>query len=331
MQKLYGAAITGVGGYVPDYVLTNKELETMVETTEEWITTRTGILERRILKEPGKATSDLAVEAAKRLLDQLKMDPMEIDLIICATVTEDMSFPDTGTLICHKLGAKKAFGFDIHAACSGFLYALTTGAQFIRSGMLRKVMIIGADKMSSIVDYTDRATCILFGDGAGAVMLERTEDENLGILDSVLYGDGEGKDFLYMKAGGSLNPTTHETVDRGEHYIFQDGKPVFKKAVAGMVSAVQEIMERNHLTKDNLEWMVPHQANMRILTSVATTLEIPMEKVMINIHKYGNTTAATIPLCLWDYRDKLKKGDDLILTAFGGGFTWGATYVKWAV
>lgn len=329
MKKIL-AAITGVGGYVPDYILTNKELETMVDTTDEWITSRTGITERRILKTPGKATSDLAVGAAQRLLDQLNMDPMEVDLIICATVTEDMSFPDTGTTICHKLGAKRAFGFDIHAACSGFLYALTVGAQFIQAGTYRKVMVIGADKMSSIVDYTDRATCILFGDGAGAVMLEPAQDEDTGIIDSVLYGDGEGKDLLYMKAGGSLNPTTHETVDRKEHFLYQDGRPVFKKAVAGMVDSIQEIMTRNHLTKDEVDWIVPHQANMRIITSVAGMLEVPMEKVMINIHHYGNTTAATIPLCLWDYRDRLKKGDKLILTAFGGGFTWGATYVRWA-
>jgi 3-oxoacyl-[acyl-carrier-protein] synthase-3 len=324
------AAITGIGGYVPDYVLTNKELETMVETNDEWIRSRTGIAERRILIEPGKATSDLAVAAAKRLLDQLSMDPLEIDLIICATVTEDMSFPDTGTLICHKLGAKNAFGFDIHAACSGFLYALTTGAQFIKAGTYKKVMVIGADKMSSIVDYTDRTTCILFGDGAGAVMLEPSESEDIGIIDSVLYGDGEGKDVLYMKAGGSLNPPTHETVDRKEHFLFQDGRPVFKKAVAGMVSSVQEIMERNHITKDDIDWIVPHQANMRIITSVSSMVDIPLEKIMVNIDRYGNTTAATIPLCLWDYKDKLKKGDSLILTAFGGGFTWGATYVKWA-
>ncbi len=301
----------------------------MVDTNDEWIKSRTGISERHILIEPGKATSDLAVAAAERLLDQLQIDPMEIDLIICATVTEDMSFPDTGTLICHKLGAKKAFGFDIHAACSGFLYALTVGAQFIQTGMYKKVMVIGADKMSSIVDYTDRATCILFGDGAGAVMLEPSTDGN-GIVDSALYGDGEGKDVLYMKAGGSLNPTTHETVDRKEHFLFQDGRPVFKKAVAGMVSAVQEIMTRNELTKDDIDWVVPHQANMRIITSVAGMLDMPLDKVMINIERYGNTTAATIPLCLWDYKDKLKKGDNLILTAFGGGYTWGATYVKWA-
>lgn len=324
------AAITGVAGYVPDYVLTNKELETMVDTNDEWIRSRTGIAERRILKEPGKATSDMAVRAATRLLEQLDMDPMEVDLIICATVTEDMSFPDTGTLICHKLGAKNAFGFDIHAACSGFLYALTIGVQFIKAGTYKKVMVIGSDMMSSIVDYTDRATCILFGDGAGAVMLQPAEEEGMGIIDSVLYGDGEGKDLLYMKAGGSLRPTTHETVDRKEHFIFQDGRPVFKKAVAGMAEAVVEIMERNKLTKDTVDWIVPHQANMRIITSVAGMLDFPMEKVMVNIDRYGNTTTATLPLCLWDYRDKLKKGDDVILTAFGGGFTWGATYLKWA-
>lgn len=302
----------------------------MVDTNDEWIRSRTGIAERRILKEPGKATSDMAVEAARRLLEIRGIDPMELDLIICATVTEDMSFPDTGTLICHKLGAKKAFGFDIHAACSGFLYALTTGAQFIQAGTYKKVMIIGSDMMSSIVDYTDRATCILFGDGAGAVLLEPSKEPGFGIVDSVLYGDGEGKDFLYMKAGGSLRPPTHATVDAKEHFIFQDGRPVFKKAVAGMAEAIQEIMERNNLTSDDVQWVVPHQANMRIISSVAGMLDFPMEKVMVNIEKYGNTTAATLPLCLWDYRDKLKKGDNLILTAFGGGFTWGASYIKWA-
>jgi 3-oxoacyl-[acyl-carrier-protein] synthase-3 len=241
-----------------------------------------------------------------------------------------MSFPDTGTLICYKLGAKNAFGFDIHAACSGFIYALTTGAQFIKAGTYKKVMVIGADKMSSIVDYTDRATCILFGDGGGAVLLEPATDEN-GIIDSVLYGDGEGKDLLYMKAGGSLNPTSAETVARKEHFLFQDGKPVFKKAVAGMVSSIEEIMQRNNLTKEDIDWIVPHQANMRIITSVAGSLGVSLDKVMINIDRYGNTTAATIPLCLWDYRDRLKKGDNLILTAFGGGFTWGAIYVKWSI
>jgi 3-oxoacyl-[acyl-carrier-protein] synthase III len=324
------AAITGIGGYVPDFILTNKALESMVDTTDEWITSRTGISERHILKEPGKATSDLAVGAAQRLLDQLGMDPMEVDMIICATVTEDMSFPDTATLICHKLGAKRAFGFDLHAACSGFLFALTTGAQFIEAGTYKKVMVIGADMMSSITDYTDRATCILFGDGGGAVMLQPAQEEGLGIVDSVLYADGEGKDLLYMKAGGSLRRPSHETVDNKEHYIYQDGRPVFKKAVAGMVDAIQEIIQRNNLTIDDIDWIVPHQANMRILTSVAGMLDVSMDKVMVNIHHYGNTTAATIPLCLWDYRDRLKKGDRLILTAFGGGFTWGATYLRWA-
>jgi 3-oxoacyl-[acyl-carrier-protein] synthase-3 len=324
------AAITGVGGYVPDFVLDNKMLETMVDTTDEWIVTRTGISERRLLKEPGKATSDLAVRAAQNLFQRVNVDPAEIELVICATVTEDMSFPDTATLICHKLGMKNVFGFDIHAACSGFLYSLSTGAQFIESGRCKKVLVIGADMMSSITDYTDRATCILFGDAAGAVLLEPAQEEGYGIIDSVMYNDGEGKDFLYMKAGGSLNPTTHETVDRKEHFLFQDGRPVFKKAVAGMASAIEEIMRRNALSKDDVQWVVPHQANMRIITSVAGMLDFPMEKVMVNIERYGNTTAATLPLCLWDYHDRLKKGDNVILTAFGGGFTWGATYLKWA-
>jgi 3-oxoacyl-[acyl-carrier-protein] synthase-3 len=328
MNKIL-AAITGIGGYVPDYVLSNKVLETMVETNDEWIRTRTGIAERRLLKEPGRATSDMAVRAAQRLLDNYTIDPLDIELIICATVTEDMSFPDTGTLICQKLGAHKAFGFDLHAACSGFLFALTTGTQYIESGRYKKVLVIGADMMSSIVDYTDRSTCILFGDGAGAVLLEPATDGD-GIVDSVLYSDAEGKDFLYMKSGGSLSPPTHETVDRREHFIFQDGRPVYKKAVAGMASAIKEVMKRNDLEANQIDWVVPHQANLRIISSVAGMLDFPMEKVMVNIEKYGNTTAATLPLCLWDYRDQLKKGDNLILTAFGGGFTWGATYLKWA-
>jgi 3-oxoacyl-[acyl-carrier-protein] synthase-3 len=328
MNKIL-AAITGIGGYVPDYVLSNKVLETMVETNDEWIRTRTGIAERRLLKEPGRATSDMAVRAAQRLLDNYNIDPLDIELIICATVTEDMSFPDTGTLICQKLGAHKAFGFDLHAACSGFLFALTTGTQYIESGRYKKVLVIGADMMSSIVDYTDRSTCILFGDGAGAVLLEPATDGD-GIVDSVLYSDAEGKDFLYMKSGGSLSPPTHETVDRREHFIFQDGRPVYKKAVAGMASAIKEVMKRNDLEANQIDWVVPHQANLRIISSVAGMLDFPMEKVMVNIEKYGNTTAATLPLCLWDYRDQLKKGDHLILTAFGGGFTWGATYLKWA-
>ncbi len=324
------AAITGVQGWVPDYVLTNKELEKMVDTNDEWIRTRTGIQERRILKEPGKATSDMGVEAVRGLLEQTNTHPDEIDLVICATVTPDMLFPDTANIICDKVGIKNAFGFDLGAACSGFLYALETGSRFVESGRYRKVIVVGADKMSSIVDYTDRKTCVLFGDAAGAVLLEPTEEE-VGILDSLLRSDGSGRHYLYQKAGGSLHPATMETVLAREHFIYQDGRPVFKAAVQGMSDVVRQVMERNGLSQDDVAWVVPHQANRRILESVANMLDFPLEKVMINIHKYGNTTAATLPLCLFEWRDRLKKGDNLILTAFGGGFTWGAIWVKWAL
>lgn len=328
MSKTY-AAITGVAGYVPDHVLTNKDLEKMVETSDEWIQSRTGIRERRILEE-GRATSDMGAAAAKELLRKTATDPLDLELVICATVTPDMVFPDTATTICDKIGARNAYGFDLHAACSGFIYALSTGAQFIQSGTHRKVMIIGADKMSSIVDYTDRTTCVLFGDGAGAVLLEPAEGD-VGIRDAVLRGDGSGREFLRMKAGGSLHPATLETVERREHFVYQDGRPVFKAAVKGMSGAIEELLERNaDLSRDNIDWVVPHQANMRIITSAADFLNMPMEKVMVNIDRYGNTTAATIPLCLWEWEDKLHRGDNLVLTAFGGGYTWGATYVKWA-
>ena len=327
MAKTF-AAITGVAGYVPEDILSNADLEKMVDTTDEWITTRTGIKERRILRTLGKATSDMAVEVVKQLLAKTNTSADEIELLICATVTPDMTFPDTANTILDKVGAKNAFGYDINAACSGFLYALTTGAKFIESGMYKKVIIIGADKMSSIVDYTDRTTCIIFGDGAGGVMLEPTEEKS-GVIDSVLRSDGSGREFLHMKAGGSLKPASAETVMNKEHYVFQDGKPVFKAAVNGMVNTVKQVLERNELEIDDIDWLVPHQANMRIINSVGDMLDFPKEKVMVNIHKYGNTTAGTLPLCLWEYESKLKKGDKLMLTAFGGGFTWGSTYIVW--
>ncbi len=324
------AAITGIQAYVPDYILTNAELEKLVDTNDEWIVTRTGIKERRILKDPNLAASDLGAEAVKGLLEKTGTSPEDIELVICATATPDMMFPDTANLIAFKTGMKNAFTFDISAACSGFLFALTTGAKYIESGTHKKVMIVGADKMSSIVYYTDRSTCILFGDGAGAVLLEPAKDGNTGIIDAVLKSDGVGAVNLYQRAGGSLRPATHETVDAKEHFITQNGRPVFKAAVSGMSSVVKEVMKRNNLSAGDVAWVVPHQANLRIIESVASMADFPMEKVMVNIHKYGNTTAATIPLCLWEWENQLKKGDNLILTAFGGGYTWGAVLVKWA-
>ncbi|MBK8055678.1 MAG: ketoacyl-ACP synthase III [Saprospiraceae bacterium] len=322
------AAITGVAGYVPEDILSNADLEKMVDTSDEWIYTRTGIKERRILRTPGKATSDMGAEVVSLLLEKTKTKPEEIEMLICATVTPDTIFPDTANTILNKSGAKNAFGYDINAACSGFLYALTTGAKFIESGMYKKVVIIGADKMSTIVDYTDRTTCIIFGDGAGGVLLEPSDD-GAGVIDSVLKSDGAGREFLHMKAGGSLKPPSEETVASREHFIYQDGKPVFKAAVTGMVNTVNQVLERNEMTVDQIDWLVPHQANMRIINSVGDMLDIPREKVMVNIEKYGNTTAGTLPLCLWDYESKLKKGDHIMLTAFGGGFTWGSTLLKW--
>ena len=329
MSKIQ-AAITGVHAYVPDYVLTNKELETMVDTNDEWIVERTGVRERRILKGEGQGVSVMAIEAVKGLLEKTNTDPSEIDLVICATVTPDMLFPDTANLVAEAVGIKNAFCFDIGAACSGFLFALTTGSKYVESGTHKKVIVIGADKMSSIVDYTDRSICILFGDAAGAVLLEPNTD-GYGIQDSYLKSDGSGQYYLYQKAGGSRYPATVETVLAKDHYIYQNGRPVYKAAVNGMADVVLKVMERNHLAADDVNWMVPHQANIRIIESVANTANFPMERVMVNIHKYGNTTAATLPLCLWDYESQLKKGDNLILTAFGGGFTWGAVYVKWGI
>lgn len=314
---------------MPDYVLTNAELEKLVETNDEWIATRTGIRERRILKEEGLATSYLGEQAVRGLLEKTGTKPEEVELLICATVTPDMMFPDTANLIAYRTGLKNAFTFDLSAACSGFLFALTTGAKYIESGMYKKVIVVGADKMSSIVDYTDRATCILFGDGGGAVMLEPSKDGN-GIMDSILHSDGVGAENLYQRAGGSLKPATHETVDAKEHFAFQNGRPVYKAAVAGMSGVVKEMMQKHNLSADDIAWVVPHQANLRIIESVASMADFPMEKVMVNIQKYGNTTAATLPLCLWEWEKQLKKGDNLILTAFGGGYTWGAIWVKWA-
>ena len=323
------AAITAVGGYVPETKLTNFDLEKMVDTNDEWIKSRTGISERRILREPGKASSDMAVKAIEELISKKKLDPLEIDCIICATVTPDMAFPSTANLIGDKIGAKNAFGFDLGAACSGFLFALTTGASFIETGRYKKVIVVGVDKMSSIIDYTDRTTCIIFGDGAGAVLLEPTTD-GLGFQDAILKSDGSGGKYLNIKAGGSLKPASFETVMAKEHYAFQDGQPVFKIAVKGMADVSAELMEKHHLTGDDIAWLVPHQANLRIIDATANRMGLTMEKVMINIQKYGNTTAATIPLCLWDWESQLKKGDNLILAAFGGGFTWGASWIKWA-
>ena len=322
------ACIKGVHGYVPDYVLTNKELETIVDTNDQWIQTRTGIKERRLLKEPGKATSDMGVEAVLGLMAKTGITPDEIDMLICATVTGDTVFPDTATTILHKIGATKSFGFDINAACSGFLFTMTTAAQFIMNGTFKKVIVVGADMMSTITNYTDRSTCILFGDGAAAVLLEPATDGS-GMIDSVLRSDGAGREFLYMKAGGSLNPPSIESVQNNEHTVSQNGRPVFKAAVKGMSGAIEELMQRNKLEGDDVAWIVPHQANLRIIQSVANHADVPMEKVMVNIQKYGNTTSATIPLCLWEWEDQLKKGDLIILTAFGGGYTWGASLWEW--
>lgn len=322
------AAITAVGGYVPDYVLSNKELEKLVDTTDEWIITRTGITERRILKGEGKGTSELCVPVALEICRKRGITPADIDLIIVATVTPDMVFPATANIVADKIGAKNSFGFDIAAACSGFLYALDTGARFIESGRYKKVMVLGADKMSSIIDYTDRTTCIIFGDGGAGVLLEPNE-EGYGLIDSVLKSDGHGREYLHMKAGGSAKPASIETVTNREHYVYQEGKMVFKYAVANMADAAAEIMERNKLSSDDIAWLVPHQANKRIIDATAHRMGLPEEKVMMNIQRYGNTTAGTLPLCLWDYEKQLKKGDNLVLAAFGGGFTWGATYLKW--
>lgn len=323
------AAITAVGGYVPEDVLTNADFEKMVDTNDEWITTRTGITERRILKQPGLATSDLVVPCIKLICDKRGIRPDEVDCLIVATVTPDMVFPATANLACYKAGLKNAWSFDISAACSGFLYALTMGASLVESGRYKKVIVAGADKMSAIVDYSDRTTCVLFGDGGGAVLLEPNND-GYGVLDSILKSDGSGAQHLHMKAGGSLRPATLETVLGREHFAYQEGPQVFKAAVKGMADVSAELLERNNLTGDEISWLVPHQANRRIILATADRMGLSHDKVMLNIHRYGNTTAATIPLCLWDWRKELNKGDKMVIAAFGGGFTWGATLVKWA-
>ena len=330
MSQKITAAITAIGGFVPEDRLTNADLEKMVDTNDEWIRSRTGVEERRILKGEGKATSDLCVPAVLELCKKRGMDPLEIDCMIIATVTPDMYFPATANIVCDKIGAKNAWGYDMSAACCGFLFALTTGAMYIESGRYKKVVVVGSDKMSAIVDYSDRTTCVIFGDGAGAVLLEPNY-EGFGILDSILKSDGSGRNYLHMKGGGSLRPASYETVANKEHYIFQEGQAVFKFAVSRMADVSAELMQRNNLTSEDIAWLVPHQANKRIIDATANRMGLSHEKVMINIQRYGNTTAATIPLCLCDWESQLKKGDNLVLAAFGGGFTWGATLVKWGV
>ncbi|MBM3451539.1 MAG: ketoacyl-ACP synthase III [Bacteroidetes bacterium] len=326
-MKKITASITGVQGYVPDEVLSNEDLAKIVDTSDEWITTRTGIKERRIIRDG--ASSDLATEAVKGLLSKTNTNPLDIDLVVLATVTPDYPFPSTANVLCDKTGMTNAWGFDLIAACSGFIYALATGAQFIETGRYKKVVVVGVDKMTSILDYQDRTTCVIFGDGAGAVLLEPNE-EGLGVLDFILKSDGSGRQYLIQPAGGSANPPTIETVENRMHFVKQEGKQVFKFAVTNMAEVSVEIMEKNNLRSEDVDWLVPHQANLRIIDATADRMGLPKEKVMINIQKYGNTTAGTLPLCLWDYESQLRKGDTLILSAFGGGFTWGAVYLKWA-
>jgi 3-oxoacyl-[acyl-carrier-protein] synthase-3 len=328
MSKIH-AAITAVHGYVPDYILTNQELETLVDTNDEWIVSRTGIKERRILKGEGLGTSDMAVPAVNGLLKKRGISAAEIDLVIFCTTTPDMPFPATANILANKIGAVNAWGFDLQAACSGFIYGLTTGAQFIENGKHKKVLVVGGDKMSSIVNYQDRATCIIFGDGCGAVLLE-PNTEGYGVIDSILKSDGSGAQYLHQKAGGSVKPATHETVEAREHFAYQEGPAVFKFAVTNMADVAHEVMERNKLSADDVAWLVPHQANKRIIDATASRTGLSADKVIINIERYGNTTNGTIPLCLWEWESKFKKGDNLILAAFGGGFTWGSVYLKWA-
>ena len=323
------AAITGVGGFVPDYVLTNKILETMVDTNDEWITARTGIKERRILKEEGKGTSYLAIKAAQDLLNKTKTNPLDIDLVLLATATPDMPVASTGVYVATQIGATNAFSYDLVAACSSFLYGMSTAARYIESGKYKKVLLIGADKMSSIIDYKDRATCIIFGDGAGAVLFEPSTD-GYGLQDEYLRSDGIGREHLKIDAGGSILPASLETVTNNQHYVFQDGKTVFKFAVSNMADVCAKVLEQNQLKGEDVQWLVPHQANKRIIDAAAHRMGLPDEKVMMNIHKYGNTTSATLPLCLVDYEKQLKKGDKLVFAAFGGGFTWGSIYLTWA-
>ena len=328
MTKI-NAAITAIHSYLPETILSNKDLEKMVDTTDEWITTRTGIKERRILKGKGLGTSDMAAEAVKGLLEKRGIGPEEVDLLLCTTVTPDMKFPATANVISDKTGIKNAFSFDLNAACSGFIYGLVTAANFVELGKYKKVVVVGADKMSSIVDYTDRQTCVIFGDGASALLLEPTT-EDMGVMDHKFETDGSGRVHLHMKAGGSVKPPSHETIDAREHYVYQEGQAVFKFAVTNMADVTLDLMKRNNLQGEDISWLVPHQANMRIIEATARCANVPMNRVMVNIQRYGNTTNATIPLCLWEYEKQLKKGDNIILTAFGGGFTWGAVWLKWA-
>ena len=323
------AAITAVGGYVPEYVLTNKILATMVDTNDEWITSRTGIKERRILKEEGQGTSFMAIKAAEQLLSKNNINPEDIDMVIMATATPDMPVASTGVYVASQIGAVNAFSYDLSAACSGFLFGMSTAARYIESGRYKKVLLIGADKMSSIVDYTDRTTCIIFGDGAGAVLFEPNL-EGLGLQDEILCSDGVGRDSLKIDAGGSILPPSNQTIADKQHYVHQDGKTVFKFAVSKMADVSEKIMQRNNLTGDDVSWLVPHQANKRIIDATSRRMNLPQDKVMLNIHRYGNTTSATLPLCLFDYENQLKKGDNIVFAAFGGGFTWGSIYVKWA-
>ena len=323
------AAITAVGGYVPEYVLTNKILATMVDTNDEWITSRTGIKERRILKEQGQGTSFMAIKAAEQLLSKNNINPEDIDMVIMATATPDMPVAATGVYVASQIGAVNAFSYDLSAACSGFLFGMSTAARYIESGRYKKVLLIGADKMSSIVDYTDRTTCIIFGDGAGAVLFEPNL-EGLGLQDEILCSDGVGRDSLKIDAGGSILPPSNQTIADKQHYVHQDGKTVFKFAVSKMADVSEKIMQRNKLTGDDVSWLVPHQANKRIIDATSRRMNLPQDKVMLNIHRYGNTTSATLPLCLFDYENQLKKGDNIVFAAFGGGFTWGSIYVKWA-
>jgi 3-oxoacyl-[acyl-carrier-protein] synthase-3 len=323
------AAITAVGGYVPEYVLTNKILATMVDTNDEWITSRTGIKERRILKEQGQGTSFMAIKAAEQLLSKNNINPEDIDMVIMATATPDMPVASTGVYVASQIGAVNAFSYDLAAACSGFLFGMSTAARYIESGRYKKVLLIGADKMSSIVDYTDRTTCIIFGDGAGAVLFEPNQ-EGLGLQDEILRSDGVGRDSLKIDAGGSILPPSNQTIADKQHFVHQDGKTVFKFAVSKMADVSEQIMQRNNLTGDDVSWLVPHQANKRIIDATSRRMNLPQDKVMLNIHRYGNTTSATLPLCLFDYENQLKKGDNIVFAAFGGGFTWGSIYVKWA-
>jgi len=326
MNKIH-AAITGVQGFVPKDVLSNEDLAKMVDTSDEWITTRTGIKERRIMKDG--ASSDMAAQAVQALLKKTNTDPAEIELVVLATVTPDYPFPSTANVLCDKVGMSNAWSFDLNAACSGFIYALSTASQFIETGKYKKVIVVGVDKMTSIIDYEDRTTCVIFGDGAGAVLLEPNQ-EGLGVQDFILHSDGSGREFLVQPAGGSMNPASIATVENRQHFVKQEGKQVFKFAVTNMAEVSAAIMKKNNLTSDDVAWLVPHQANLRIIDATANRMGLPKEKVMINIQKYGNTTAGTLPLCLWDYEKQLKKGDNIVLSAFGGGFTWGAVYLKWA-